>query len=313
MAGAQTAALPAREAARARQMSDTQFALVIILGVSLLNAAIIFVPLVYSAWLSLHESNVILRTMEFVGAKHYWTAITDPKVLAAAWRSVVFSAIAVVLSFALSLGFALVLNEDFPGKGLLRALVLLPWAISQVVTATVFSFMLNPNVGALNALLAPMGIVGPSHVWLSQDMALIWVSVAFVWHLAPLGTFFYLASLQTIPEDLYNAARIDRAGPVRRFAHITLPHLRHTTLIVLVVMTVEAVRQFDLVFSLTRGGPGTASQILPMLVFRYNFEFSQYGLAAATSFILTAMSVALAVGYFLLLRKKKVKKETANG
>lgn len=313
MAVADTAAPPARQASRARQMTDTQFALVIILGVSLLNGAIIFVPLGYSAWLSVHESNVILRTMEFVGAQHYWTAITDPKVLAAAWRSVLFSAIAVVLSFAFSLGFALVLNEDFPGKGLLRALVLLPWAISQVVTATVFSFMLNPNVGALNGLLAPLGLVEPSHVWLTGDMALIWVSIAFVWHLAPLGSFFYLAALQTIPEDLYNAARIDRAGPVRRFLSVTLPHLRHTSLIVLVVMTVEAVRQFDLVFSLTRGGPGTASQILPMLVFRYNFEFSQYGLAAATSFLLTAMSIALAIGYFVLLRKRKPKKEAADG
>jgi multiple sugar transport system permease protein len=288
-----------------RQMSDAQFALVIVLAVSLLNAAIIFVPLGYSLWLSVHESNVILRSMDFVGFKHYLTALHDPKVLAAAGRSLAFTVIAVVLSFLLSLSFALILNENFPGKGILRALVLLPWAVSQVVTATIFSFMLNPNVGALNALLAPLGIVSPSHVWLTADMALVWVAVAFVWHIAPLGTFFYLAALQTIPEDLYNAARIDRAGPVHRFLHITLPSLRHTTLIVMVVMTVDAVRQFDLVFSLTRGGPGTSSQILPMLVFRYNFEFSQYGFAAATSFILTAMSIILAVGYFMLLNRKK--------
>lgn len=293
------------------RMTDAQFALVIVLSVSLLNAAIIFAPLGYSLWLSVHESNVILRTMEFVGFRHYADALGDPKVLAATGRSLTFTAIAVVLSFVLSLAFALILNEEFPGKGLLRALVLLPWAVSQVVTATIFSFMLNPNVGALNALLAPLGIVSPSHVWLSGDMALVWVSIAFVWHVAPLGTFFYLAALQTIPEDLYNAARIDRAGPVHRFLHITLPSLKHTTLIVMVVMTVDAVRQFDLVFSLTRGGPGTASQILPMLVFRYNFEFSQYGYAAATSFILTAISIVLAVGYFLLLSRKR--KGTARG
>lgn len=288
---------------RASGLTDAQFGLAIILAVSLLNAAIIFAPLGYSLWLSLHESNVILRTMEFVGFDHYLRAMADAKVQAAAGRTLVFSLVAVVLSFVLSLGFALVLNEDFPGKGVLRALVLLPWAISQVVTATVFSFLLNPSFGALNKLLAPLGVVGSAHQWLSSEWALVWVAIAFVWHIAPLGTFFFLASLQTIPDDLYNAARIDRAGPVVRFGHVTLPYLRHTTLIVLVVMTVEAVRQFDLVFSLTRGGPGTASQILPMLVFRYNFEFSQYGFAAATSFLLSLLSIVMAIAYFLLLRR----------
>lgn len=286
-------------------MSDAQFALAIILAVSVLNALIIFVPLGYSLWLSTHESNVILRKVQFVGIHNYWQAFSDPKVWAAAWRSILFSIVAVIGSFILSLGFALVLNEDFPGKALARTLVLMPWAISQVVTATVFLFMLDPSIGVFNELLAPLGLVKASHVWLSADMALIWVAIAFVWHISPLGTFFYLAALQTIPPDLYNAARIDRAGAFRRLVYITLPHLRHTTLIVLVVMTVEAVRQFDLVFSLTRGGPGTASQIISMLIYRYNFEFSQYGYAAATSFILTAVSIALAAGYFLLLGKRR--------
>ncbi len=288
-----------------RRMSDTQFALTIILAVSLLNALIIFVPVGYAVWLSLHESNVILRTVEFVGLQHYADAVTSPEVLRATWRTLLFSVIAVVLSLAVSLGFAVILNENFPGRGLLRALVLLPWAISQVVTATVFSFMLNPSYGALNDLLAPLGLVGPSFEWLSPDWALLWVAIAFVWHIAPLGMFFFLAALQTIPDDLYNAARIDRAGPLLRFRHVTLPHLRHTTLIVLVVMTVEAVRQFDLVFSLTRGGPGTSSQILPLLVFRYNFEFSQYGYASATAFLLSALSVLLAVAYFMILRRNR--------
>ena len=208
-------------------------------------------------------------------------------------------------SFAAALGIALVLNEEMPLRGLVRGLALLPWAMSQVVTATVFSFLLNPSFGALTGLLAPLGLANAATVWLASDWALFWVALAFVWHIAPLGCFFYLAALQTIPRDLYRAARVDGAGPLSRFRHITLPHLKHTTLIVLVVMTVEAVRQFDLLFSLTRGGPGTSTQILPLLIFRYNFEFSKYGLASAAAFLLTVLSLLLATAYFMLIRKKR--------
>lgn len=288
-----------------REMSDLGFALTVIIAVYALNTLIIGVPLGYSFWLSLHDTNAILRTQEFVGADLYAEVLSDSAVTDAIWRSLGFVAMCVAGSFVAALGIALVLNEDMPLRGLVRGLALLPWAMSQVVTATVFSFLLNPSFGALTGLLAPLGLAGPGTVWLSSDWALFWVALAFVWHVAPLGSFFYLAALQTIPRDLYRAARVDGAGPLARFRHITLPHLKHTTLIVLVVMTVEAVRQFDLLFSLTRGGPGTSTQILPLLIFRYNFEFSKYGLASAAAFLLTVLSLLLATAYFMLIRKKR--------
>ena len=135
--------------------------------------------------------------------------------------------------------------------------------------------------------------------------AIFWVAIAFVWHTAPLGTFFLLAALQTIPPDLYRAARIDRAGLWSRLRHVTLPHIKYAVLIVLVVVTVEAFREFDTLFSMTLGGPGTATLTLPLLIFRYNFQFSKYGLAAAASVILIAISTVLSIVYFLLLRTRK--------
>ena len=294
--------LPARGG---KEMSDLGFALTVIIAVYALNTLIIGVPLGYSFWLSLHDTNAILRTHEFVGADLYGEVLSDSAVTDAIWRSLGFVAMCVAGSFVAALGIALVLNEDMPLRGLVRGLALLPWAMSQVVTATVFSFLLNPSFGALTGLLAPLGLAGAGRVWLNGDWALFWVALAFVWHIAPLGSFFYLAALQTIPRDLYRAARVDGAGPLARFRHIRLPHLNHTTLIVLVVMTVEAVRQFDLLFSLTRGGPGTSTQILPLLIFRYNFEFSKYGLASAAAFLLTVLSLLLATAYFMLIRKKR--------
>ena len=198
------------------------------------------------------------------------------------------------------------LNEDFRGRGILRAVVLLPWAVSEVVTATMWIFIVNPTFGALNGVLAPLRVMSlPDFDWLSENAAIYWVAVAFVWHIAPLGTFFFLAALQTIPTDLYRAAQIDGAGSIARFIHVTLPHLKYVVLIVLVVVTVEAFREFDLIFAFTRGGPGTSTQIFPLLIYRYTFEFSQYGRAAAASYLLIAIAMILTTAYFVLLTYRR--------
>lgn len=286
-------------------LTDPQFALVIVVGVLLFHVVIIIVPLAYSFWLSLHETNVILRSSEYVGFDLWAEALFEEETQTATLKSLYFAGISVFFSLILSLGMALVLNQEFPGRGILRALILLPWAVSEVVTATMWTVMVEPAWGFFNGVLEPLGIVGQGHVWLDRDWALFWLAIAFTWHIAPLGTFFFLAALQTIPQDLYNAARIDRAGVVSRFYHVTLPHIRYAVLIVLVVVTVEAFRQFDLVFAMTSGGPGTTTQILPLLIFRYNFQFSQYGLASASSFILIIIATILAVAYFVLMTRRR--------
>jgi ABC-type sugar transport system permease subunit len=294
---------------RGSGLSDPQFALVIVSCVLLFNLIMIIMPLVYSAWISLHETNVILRKDEFVGLQHYEKLIDDADVHFALILSLKFTLVSVALSLFVGLGIALVLNEEFPGRSILRALVLLPWAVSEVVTATMWIFIVNPTFGGLNGILAPLGIVGASQDWLSEGAAIYWMAVAFVWHIAPLGTFFFLAALQTVPRDLYRAAKIDRAGPIARFVHVTLPHIKYVVLIVLVVVTVEAFRSFDLIFAFTRGGPGISTQIFPLLIYRYTFEFSQYGLAAAASYILIAVATVLTTAYFIVLtyRRKEVR------
>jgi len=286
---------PARSSA---SLTDPQFALLIVSGVIVFHLIIIIIPLGYSFWLSLHETNVILRSTDYVGFDNWGEVVSESDTINATLRSLYFAGISVVLSFILSLGIALVLNQEFPGRGFLRAMILLPWAVSEVVTATMWTIILEPSWGVLNGIF-------PGTLWISADWAMFWVAFAFVWHMAPLGAFFFLAALQTIPKDLYNSARIDRAGMFARFQFVTLPHIRYAVLIVLVVVTVEAFRQFDLIFAMTGGGPGTVTQILPLLIFRYNFQFSQYGLAAASSYILIIIATILAVAYFVALTQKK--------
>jgi multiple sugar transport system permease protein len=292
-------------AVKSLERSDAHFALSIVAGLVLFNVIIFILPLIYAAWISFHDRDVILRTEEFIGFDHYRRILSSPEAIAAILLSLKFTAVVVAASLLIGLGIALVLNEDFPGRRLLRAAILLPWAISEVATATAWIFVLNPTFGALTGLLHPLGLVEANHAWINERTALYWVAIAFVWHITPLGAFFFLAALQTVPESLYQMARIDRAPAFKRFLHVTLPHLRPTVMIVLVVVTVEAFRSFDLLFAITRGGPGTASQTLPMLIFRYTFEFSRYGLAAAASYILVAISVIITTIYFLVLMRRR--------
>jgi multiple sugar transport system permease protein len=292
-------------AVRSVEQSDARFALNIVAGLVLFNAIIFILPLIYAAWISFHDRDVILRREEFVGLNHYRQILTSPDAIAAILLSLKFTAVVVAASLLIGLGIALVLNEDFPGRRLLRAAILLPWAISEVATASAWIFITNPTFGVLTDLLHPLGLVEANHAWINGSTALYWVAFAFVWHITPLGAFFFLAALQTVPESLYQMARIDRAPAFKRFLHVTLPHLRPTVMIVLVVVTVEAFRSFDLLFAMTRGGPGTASQTFPMLIFRYTFEFSRYGLAAAASYILVAISMIITSMYFLLLIRRR--------
>ncbi len=285
--------------------SDADFALTIVVVIIIFDALLIVGPLIYAAWLSTHDTNVILKTQKFIGFGHYRRVLGSTEAIDAMVRSLKFTAFTVVTSILLALCMALVLNEDFPGRKFLRAAILLPWAISEVATATAWIFILNPTFGALTGILYPLGLVSANHVWIDENSALYWVALAFVWHITPLGAFFFLAALQTVPESLYQAARIDRASAVKRFLHVTLPHLRPTVMIVLVVVTVEAFRSFDILFAMTRGGPGTASQIFPMLIFRYTFEFSKYGLAAAASYILVATGMVITTLYFVVLMRRR--------
>ena len=285
--------------------SDSRFALRIVASLVLFNGVIFILPLVYAAWISFHDRDVILRTQEFIGFNHYRQILSSPEAIAAMLLSLKFTAVVAIASLPIGLGISLVLNEDFPGRRLLRAAILLPWAISEVVTATAWIFINNPTFGALTGVMHPLGLVEANHAWVNETTALYWVAIAFVWHITPLGAFFFLAALQTVPDSLYQAARIDRASAFERFIHVTLPHLRPTVMVVLVAVTVEAFRSFDLLFAMTRGGPGTASQTFPMLIFRYTFEFSRYGLAAAASYILVAVGMIITTFYFLVLMRRR--------
>ena len=285
--------------------SDERFALKSVGVVVAFNLSIIILPMIYAVWTSFFDRDVILRTNDFVGLDHYRVVLSDTAALAAIGRSFEFTVTAGLSTVVISLFLALTLNEEFVGFRAVRSVILLPWAVSEVVSATCWIFMTSPTFGVLTGLTYRLGLTSDNYQWIDENTALYWVAVAFVWHFAPLGAFFLLAALQTVPSNLYNAARIDRANVLDRFMHVTVPHIRSTLMVVLVVITVEAFRNFDIMFALTHGGPGVASQTFPYLIFRYSFEFSRYGLASAAANVLVVIGMVLTILYYLVLSRRK--------
>jgi ABC-type sugar transport system permease subunit len=215
-------------------------------------------------------------------------------------NTLIFTALSVTLVMGLGLLVALLLNHRLPGFGLLRALVLLPWALPLVSAGIIWKLMLHANFGAVNGLLLQFGLIDSYMTFFSQmPHAMGAVIFAHVWREFPLAAILFLAGLQTIPPDYYDAAKVDGAGLWARFRFVTLPLLRWTILIVAVYQTMIGIAVFDLVYVLTGGGPGTGTTLISWLAWTVTFKSLNLGQGAALSFL---MAVVLGALIWLYLR-----------
>jgi len=260
-------------------------------------------PIVHSAWTSLHKYNLKRpRVFEFVGLGNYLAILGSDEFWSAFWITMLFTTLVVVLVVTLGMLIALLLNQSFPGCGLVRTLILLPWAIPPVVNGLMWQWIYDSKVGALNGLLVSLGVLKEYRGWLSDPtsalLALVW---ADVWNLVPLAVILFLAALQRIPSDLYDAARVDGGGPLQHFRHITMPWLAQPLLIVLILQTMSAIRAFDVIYVLTAGGPGTATTTLSWKTFLITFDSLDFGMGNAYAYSISLITFVLALVYFRVL------------
>jgi ABC-type sugar transport system permease subunit len=260
-------------------------------------------PMAYSLWLSFNDVNIYRGLIQFVGLNQYLAFISDPRSLHYVLLTFRLIAEVTICSVALGLAMALFLNEKFPLRRLARIILISPWAISEFATAVIFRLMYNPNIGVLSIL---SGLFGVSEGVASQGIAgsnvIELLSSAYTWHFAPLVSFFLLGAMQTIPEDLYKAAKMDGAGPLRRFVHVTFQYLKYSLLVSIVLVTLMAVGSTDIVFIMTGGGPGSASEVLSYHVFKQTFVYMNLGAGSAISYFLLGMIFLIVVTYFQLLK-----------
>jgi multiple sugar transport system permease protein len=270
----------------------------------LLVAGTLLYPLGYSFWTSVSSVNLTDLSFRFVGFQNYLDAEQEPLFRTAVINTFTFAAITIVGTVGVGLATALVLNEPFRGRTLLRMVMIIPWSVSQVVVAVAWGWVYDGTYGLLNAILKDIGLIQAYRGWLADaHLALYLVAVAYIWSAVPFATIMYLAALQGIPQDLYRAARVDGAGALRRFRYITLPALRYATLVVLIVASLDGLLAFTLVYTLTGGGPGTATTVLSWLAYQTTFQQLRLGEGAAMFYMLLFVMVGFAAVYIRLLHR----------
>lgn len=264
-------------------------------------------PLAWTAWesLHLHDLRMPWRGRPFVGLENYRQLLSDPRFWGAASNTGLFVAVTVTAELVLGLILALGLDRIRRGRGLARVVVLLPWAIPTAVAALVWRFMFEGETGVANALLTSVGLLGEPLVWF-VDPVTAWVPVMLgdIWKMTPFVTLLLLAGLQNIPDALYEAARMDGAGAWQRFREVTLPLLRPALLVALLFRTLDALRVFDLVYVLTGGGPGTATEPLSVFAFETLIQNLRFGYGSAVSMTVFVAAFLVALIYIRVLGRQ---------
>jgi multiple sugar transport system permease protein len=253
------AGTPARR--RSRGLSERRLAAAMVSPSMVLIALVAAYPIGYAIWLSLHEYSVrvagLSRWAGPFGLRNYENALSDPAFWDAFRTTFIFTGSSVLLETILGLAMALAMHAAFRGQGLLRTVVLVPWAVLTVVTAIMWRTIFESPLGPVNTVLGTIGLPSDT-VWLGEEpYALIVMIVADGWKTAPFMALLLLAGLQVIPGDIYEAAKVDGATALQRFTRITLPLLTPALLVALIFRTLDALRIFDLPFVLTKGQSGT--------------------------------------------------------
>ena len=286
-----------------RRLSEPSFAFLLNAPALLAIVGLVGYPIAYSLWLSLHRYNLKRPNLfRFVGVGNYVDIFGSDEFWAALQITMVFTALAVALVISLAVLIALLLNEPFPGRGFVRAMVLVPWAIPPVVNGLMWQWIYDAKVGALNGLLVAAGVLPAYRGWLSNPTdALLALVTAHVWNAVPLGVILLLAALQTIPAELYDAGRVDGSSTGQLFRHVTLPWLAQPLLVVLVLQTMLAIRVFDVIYVLTAGGPGTSTTTLVWQAYLTTFDSLDFGLGNAYAYTISLITLGLALVYFRVL------------
>ena len=276
---------------QARQVRRSYFAF-IVPAIIVVGAVIVF-PWAFTLWMSLFDWK-IGEAPAFVGLANYAGLGADARFLESVAHTLLFTALAVVLPLALGTVAALVFIRQFPLRGLVRSLFVLPMMATPVAIALVWTMMFHPQQGVLNYLLGLLGIA-PSEWVYSPTLAIPCLVLVDVWQWTPLVMLVVLGGLASLPDEPLEAARIDGASPWQAFRHVTLPMLTPFILVAAVIRTIDALKTFDTIYVITQGGPGTASETINLYLYLQAFSYYQMGKASAIVVVFFALVVALSL------------------
>ncbi len=287
-------------------MARTATPYVLIVPSFLLAAVIILWPLKEIVTLATHDVNRFGIVRDFIGFDHFRSLFDDPDFIAALWRTLLWTAAVVLGTLVVSVPVALILNEDFYGRGLARILIMLPWAVSLTMTAVVWRWALNGESGMLNSGLRDLGLMDTNVQWLAEAstafpmQVLIGILVSI-----PFTVTIFLGGLSSVPEDLYDAAAIEGAGRWGQFRLITLPLLRPFINIAFVLNTIYVFNSFPIIWATTQGGPANSTDILVTYLYKLGFRLGRLGDAAAVSLVMFAILLVFTAIYVGLAMREE--------
>jgi trehalose/maltose transport system permease protein len=295
-----------RAVGHARERNDRRLGYIMVAPAIILLLAVTGYPLVYNLWNSLHNDNqtFAISPRNFVGLKNYGHILDSPLWQSALERTLIFTVVSIVFDVVVGLGLALMMHRKFRGRGLVRASVLIPWAMPTVVSALLWKTMFDPRNGFIDYFLGAFHPAWSNLAWIGQSVPRTWVAVfvADSWKNIPFVAIILLAGLQVIPNEVYEAAKMDGATWWQAFRRVTLPMLKPALSVAVIFRTLQALLVFDVVYIMTGGGPGTSTEVLSYLNFREFIIDTDFGIGGAMSIMLIILALIVSFIYVRVFR-----------
>jgi len=288
---------PMRRLSRTLRLNEPQLAVLFLLPAFFGLAVFLYYPIGRTLLFSLYdlERTTELSPERFVGLQNYAQVMRTAQF----WRSfgytLYFTLVSVTLEFGLGLGMALATFQVIPAlRGLLRAIIIIPWAIPAIIQAAIWKWLFNSDVGLFADLLLRTGLLEEPPLFLGTPLpAMHSVILAYVWRGAAITSIFLMGGLALVPRHLHEAAMVDGARPWLRFRRITLPLMTPTIMVTLMFRTIDALRAFEIIYGLTGGGPGTTTEVLSSFAYRFYFSYAQFGQGSAYAIVTFALVMGL--------------------
>jgi multiple sugar transport system permease protein len=291
---------------RAFRLSEGMTGLLLVLPAVFLLAALTVYPVVYGAWISAFNKHSFFPEQTFVGVGNYAYVLSDPQF----WESVrlgcIYALASIVLQIGLGVAAALVANEAFPGRNIVRSILIFPYVSPTVVAVILWKWLLNSQFGLINYLLEDAGLIDGPISWMGKDWIMASLILVSVWQFFPFVVLGVLARLQSIPNELYEAAAIDGANAVQRFIHVTLPQLRAVLFVVVLLRSIWMFTKFDTPWLMILGGGAEIYiRTLPVYTYQRTFAYYEAGIGAAMALLMFLMLAAATAIYFRLFRREE--------
>ena len=290
----------------ATKHAEARLPYLLILPTLVVLVTVLIYPICQGILTSAYRSDGLLPGMgRFVGAANFLRLFYDAEFWNAARVTVTYAFWSIVGTLSVGLGTAVLLHQRFPGRGVARVIITLPWAVPEVATALIWVWMLNPDVGVVNIVATRLGLIAQHIRWLNQvEWALPTMLIVTVWKVFPFSSVVLLTALQAVPEELYEVAAIDGAGRFQSFMHVTLPGIRPMLALLTLLVTIWSLKRFTLIWVMTQGGPVGRTETLGLIVYRTAFKFFDVGYAAAIGVVGLLVSAVITI-MFLWLEQRR--------